>query len=541
MVYIKKTDNRIMNNTGQLNEPQLKVFNKVLNKLLSQKFPWWFEGIEISRAGMNDNQKYLYMDGNIYVDADWIGTQWRKYNDYKPVPEFGSDYDDYSFGDLVGINDGWIDQLKESFILVFKSIYGGKSPKYLSFSWLMVKPVETKENNDEMVIQENTNFNINDITFFKTSQGSKYVRMPDGRLRRWKSYHQNTAGEDKGLHEWSDMSVFVDPKYGNEASSIEFLMDRGFKVSISKSKNGKMVLLVSDNGQWRVATWNDAYPKYVQENPNLDNKPLGWEYVKEPKIGYHVVDFSFKNGRLGSYHFGSEVSEIGEFSDEDKKLFFPSYFKNNLKEQILEVLREEARKKYLKSNERTEKFILDRLNKIFSDMNMYHTESYKTRHDIEFCKNGKKMMNLALFFEETDDRRPTSERKFMESFLSIPKEFFDDILNFVPIRKNYLLYLIEEWFEDNFLNDIINEMGRNDISVDGLSFMDRVDICVPPVTEKPEGVTQDDMIEFIMKGTLFKRNDLLRYEDNEPGYIEDLYLKKLRNKEMDRLSNEQRN
>jgi hypothetical protein len=49
------------------------------------------------------------------------------------------------------------------------------------------------------------------------------------------------------------------------------------------------------------------------------------------------------------------------------------------------------------------------------------------------------------------------------------------------------------------------------------------------------------MIEFIMKGTLFKRTDLLRYEDNEPGYIEDLYLKKLRNKEMDRLSNEQRN
>ena len=81
-------------------------------------------------------------------------------------------------------------------------------------------------------------------------------------------------------------------------------------------------------------------------------------------------------------------------------------------------------------------------------------------------------------------------------------------------------------------------MGRDDISIDELSFTDRVDVCVPPVTEKPEGVTQDDMIEFIMKGTLFKRNDLLRYEDNEPGYIEDLYLKKLRNKEMDRLSNE---
>jgi hypothetical protein len=147
------------------------------------------------------------------------------------------------------------------------------------------------------------------------------------------------------------------------------------------------------------------------------------------------------------------------------------------------------------------------------------------------------MMNLTLFFEETDDRRPTSERKFMESSLFIPKEFVNDILNYIPIRKNYLIYLIEEWFEDNFFDDVINEMGRDDVSIDELSFTDRIDVCVPPVTEIPEGVTQDEMIEVIMKGTLFKRNDLLRYEDNEPGYIEDMYLKKLRNAEMKRLEN----
>jgi hypothetical protein len=169
---------------------------------------------------------------------------------------------------------------------------------------------------------------------------------------------------------------------------------------------------------------------------------------------------------------------------------------------------------------------------------MYHSESYKTRHDFEFCKNGKKMMNLILYFDnENDYNTPTSERKFVESHLVIPKMFVDTILKFFPVRRNYLHYLIEEWFETNFLDKISNKMGRDDISIDELSFTDRVDVCVPPVTEKPEGVTQDDMIEFIMKGTLFKRNDLLRREDEEPGYIEDLYLDKLRNLEMDRLSN----
>jgi hypothetical protein len=349
-----------MKEPAELNESQLRIFNKVLNKKLSQNFPWWFEGIELSRAGMNDGQNYLYMDGDIYVDADWVGAQWRKYNDYRPVPEFGTDYDEYTFGDLVGINDGWLDTLKEIFLSVFYSIHGVKYPRYLSFSWLMVKPVETKEQ--------------------------------------------------------------------------------------------------------------------MKEN-------------------------------------------------------------NFLKEHIRKIIQEEVSRKFLKPNEKTEKLILDKLNKIFSDMNMYHTESYKTRHDIEFCKNGKKMMNLALFFEETDDRRPTSERKFMESSLFIPKEFVNDILNYIPIRKNYLIYLIEEWFEDNFLDDVINEMGRDDISIDELSFMDRVDVCVPPITEIPEGVTQDEMIEVIMKNTLWRKKDLLALEERESGSIERMYLQKLHSNEINRLSN----
>jgi hypothetical protein len=40
-----------------------------------------------------------------------------------------------------------------------------------------------------------------------------------------------------------------------------------------------------------------------------------------------VVDFDLENGRIKSYHFGSEVSKVeqkGKLSDDIKKLFFPS-------------------------------------------------------------------------------------------------------------------------------------------------------------------------------------------------------------------------
>ena len=188
----------------------------------------------------------------------------------------------------------------------------------------------------------NENINLDDITFFKTSQGSKYIRMSDGRLRRWKSHHSNTGGEDKGLHGWSDMSIFVDPIYDKEANSPQFLIGKGFKIGLSKTQNGKMVVVIFDNGNWRPATWKDAYPGFIKINPENENKPLAWEYIKEPKVCYNVVDFNIINNQLKSYHFGSEVSEVSEFTDEDKKLFFPSFFNMNLQEHIRRILREET-------------------------------------------------------------------------------------------------------------------------------------------------------------------------------------------------------
>lgn len=184
--------------------------------------------------------------------------------------------------------------------------------------------------------------NFNDITFFKTAQGSKYIRLPDGRLRRWKSSHANTGGEDMGLHGWSTQSIFVEPKYEHAANSIQYLMGRDYKVALSKDAEGKMFPMIVDGGKWRPATWGDAYTVYAKQNPDIANKVLSWKYSKEPIVGFHVVDFDLKGGSKGTeikgYHFGSPVSEISPLSDEDKNLFFPS--QSNLQESIRKILKE---------------------------------------------------------------------------------------------------------------------------------------------------------------------------------------------------------
>jgi hypothetical protein len=52
---------------------------------------------------------------------------------------------------------------------------------------------------------------------------------------------------------------------------------------------------------------------------------------------------------------------------------------------------------------------------------------------------------------------------------------------------------------------------------------------------KPEGVTEEDMIELILKTTLFRRDAIMKQEEESPGWIEKTYLEKLRSAEDDRL------
>jgi hypothetical protein len=61
------------------------------------------------------------------------------------------------------------------------------------------------------------------------------------------------------------------------------------------------------------------------------------------------------------------------------------------------------------------------------------------------------------------------------------------------------------------------------------------DICVPPIT-KPEGITQQEMMDYIKKNTLFSYKDMEEHEEEEPGWIENTYLQKLHQKESERLN-----
>ena len=210
-----------------------------------------------------------------------------------------------------------------------------------------------------------------------------------------------------------------------------------------------------------------------------------------------------------------------------------------MKHLIKKILLQEVEKKYPKPTPNVEKLIYNWLDNYFDGAKMYQMKEYEFSYTFEWCNNGMEIARFSVDFNHDydvwDDARKTSERDFDNSELWIPKDVMDNLQTDIPVRRNYLRYVIEEWFEDTMIEKIQSELGRNDISINSFSeHPEKSQVCVPPVS-KPEGVTDDEMIDLIVKNTLWKASDLIKKEKETPGYIDKLYVDKLRDLEMGRV------
>ena len=223
--------------------------------------------------------------------------------------------------------------------------------------------------------------------------------------------------------------------------------------------------------------------------------------------------------------------------------------KKTMKESIRNILLQEVNKKYSKPTEKVEKVVYRWLDNYFEGSQIYKEEYWKYHgFSFKFCKNGREIVDLRVIFDDRSpdwgpsDKRPTNERSVKEVMLYIYPVMIDELITDIPVRKNYLLYLIEEWFEDTKLDEIQRGFNRNDLSLDYVSVFEskkRGDICVPPIS-KPEDIEMQEIMDYIKKTTLFSYEDMEENEEEEPGWIEDMYLKILNAKEQERLNQEDR-
>lgn len=275
--------------------------------------------------------------------------------------------------------------------------------------------------------------------------------------------------------------------------------------------------------------------------------------------GYAAPAFEMKPDHVHFKHLYNE-SELTErcwkgYTQKGMKTMFGKKYPNcvkikkkkSLRESIKNALDEQVTKKYSKPNEKVDKLVYRWLDNYFDGLQINKYESWKYySFGFNFCKNGREIANLHVRFDDKSpnfgpkDKRPTSERSVDEVTLNIYPDMISELLVDIPIRKNYLLYLIEEWFEDTKLDEIQQGFNRNDLSLDDVNVLDhkkRGDICVPPIP-KPENITDQEMMDYIKKNTLYTYKMMEENEEEEPGWIEQLYLGILHRKEEERLNQE---
>ena len=132
----------------------------------------------------------------------------------------------------------------------------------------------------------------------------------------------------------------------------------------------------------------------------------------------------------------------------------------------------------------------------------------------DWCINGKETITAFYYFEEGE---------FQRGSLAISKKIIESLSNLLSIRRSYLTHVIEEWYDETMVPKFEKIVGVSGLSIDEVDVWDKEHDCLPePV--KPEGITNEEMIDYIVNNTLYSKDDVIEKIESGTRDLEDFYL-----------------
>jgi hypothetical protein len=133
----------------------------------------------------------------------------------------------------------------------------------------------------------------------------------------------------------------------------------------------------------------------------------------------------------------------------------------------------------------------------------------------DWCINGKETISAFYYFEKDE---------FEKGSLSISKKIVESLSNLLSIRRSYVVHVIEEWYDDTMVPKFEEITGESDLSIDDIDVWgDKEHACrAEPV--KPEGITDEEMIDFIYNNTAYRREEIIDKLESGERDLEDFYL-----------------
>lgn len=180
------------------------------------------------------------------------------------------------------------------------------------------------------------------------------------------------------------------------------------------------------------------------------------------------------------------------------------------------IITEQQFRKLNKSSETISKAIVKYMNQYISQGSRKVTHKPRNYGNLreDWCIDGKE--TISAFYYHEDGRFDTGS-------MFVSKELVESLSNLLSIRKLYVLHTILEWYDETMVPKFEQIVGESGLSIDDIDSYDKTHECIPEA-EKPEGISDEEMIDYIVGHTLYTKQDVLKKLESGEEELDELYL-----------------
>jgi hypothetical protein len=180
------------------------------------------------------------------------------------------------------------------------------------------------------------------------------------------------------------------------------------------------------------------------------------------------------------------------------------------------IITETQYNRYVKGNQNLMLVIVKYLNKYISKGERKIGKKSRNYGNLreDWCVDGKEVLNAYYYFE---DGSPDN------GVLMISEKLIKTIMSLFSVRSSYVVHIIEEWYNEVMLPKFEGIIGESGLILDSVEISTSDHDCIPEAV-KPEDITDEEMISFIDKNTLYKRKEILDMIKSGERDLEDFYL-----------------
>jgi hypothetical protein len=183
-----------------------------------------------------------------------------------------------------------------------------------------------------------------------------------------------------------------------------------------------------------------------------------------------------------------------------------------MKELIKKILREEVQKRFVKSSQNIERAIIKHMESLISETTRIipPPEDNYGNYTEEWCKGGKVVLEARYYFNSEDE----DEEKFYSGSLFIDEEEVTFLSRMLQVRKQYILNVITEWYDEKYATKFGQETGHPEFEIDETdTYEGEWRKCYQMIdTDK---LSREKMIDYLDKETAYRKNELEDMSDNE--------------------------